>query len=176
MKLTVKQRLFVHYYLADPKRDPVAAARQAGYRSPAMNGPPVLASRAVAGAVAAGEQVGLRGEEILARLAAQATGDIGDVLVLRTVKDEDGKDREVAVIDLVEAKRRKLLGQVRKLTPTRYGYVVEMYDAQAALVQLGKHLALFADRLQVDDLDFSKLSTEELLAMTRRRGSGAPVN
>jgi hypothetical protein len=68
------------------------------------------------------------------------------------------------------------LGQVRKLTPTKYGYVVEMYDAQSALVQLGKHLALFADRLQVDDLDFSKLSTEELLAMTRRRGSGAPVN
>jgi hypothetical protein len=176
MKLTVNQRLFVHYYLADPERDPVEAARKAGYGSPKRNGPLIVGRPAVARAIAAGDQVGLRGEEILARLAVQATGDIGDILTIQTVKDEDGKDREVAVIDLVEAKRRKLLGQVRKLTPTKYGYVVEMYDAQSALVQLGKHLALFADRLQVDDLDFSKLSTEELLAMTRRRGSGAPVN
>jgi phage terminase small subunit len=85
-------------------------------------------------------------DEVLARLAKHARGSMADFLNVNA----DG-----ATIDLVKAAESEQLDIVRKFTQTtkRYGeteieeVAVDLYDAQAALVHLGKHLDLFSDKL-----------------------------
>lgn len=85
-------------------------------------------------------------DEVLARLAKHARGSMADFLNVNA---------NGATIDLVKAADAEQLDIVRKFTQTtkRYGeteieeVTVDLYDAQSALLNMGKHLDLFSDKL-----------------------------
>lgn len=109
------------------------------------------------------EQFGLAANEVLARLAMHARGTMEDFI-----------DPDSGAIDMKAAKKARQLHLVKKYR-TKYTTFtdkdggesdtleteVELYDAQAALVHIGKHLNLF----QVDqniNINLTQLSDEEL--------------
>lgn len=94
-------------------------------------------------------ETAMSANEVLMRLAQQARGDVDDYL------DDNGN------FDLAKARQAKKTGIVKKLktkttkrifddeTVETVEVEFELYDAQAALVHLGKHHRLFADRTEV---------------------------
>lgn len=201
--LTAKQRAFVVGYVAC--LNATEAARRAKYpaRSAASIGWENLRKPEIAAAIDAGFACqAMPPSEILARLAAQARGDMGDFLqvdeeditltwslisvptddagdpdiaavVLRLASQENVRPtdrvlhtatvkRAVARLDLLEAGRRGKLGLIKKYTIDKGKESVELYDAQAALVQLAKLQGLGAETAITKYLDVTKLSPAQL--------------
>lgn len=89
--------------------------------------------------------------EVLARLAEHARGDMDDYLT------EDGG------IDLPKARKARKTRLLKKITSRRVVRTkedeeiedtttgIELYDAQAALVQLGRHHKLFTDKQESEN-------------------------
>ena len=94
-------------------------------------------------------ETAMSADEVLMRMAEQARGNMGDFIRVTP----DGS----FTIDLTGAESTQKLGLIRKVTKTvrRFGdteieeATVDLYDSQAALVHLGKHLDLFSDKLTV---------------------------
>lgn len=133
-ELTNKQRAFVEHYLTC--WNATEAARRAGYsaKTAQEQGSRLLSNAMVDTLVK--QRIGelkMTADEVLLRLAAHARGDIGELL------DATG------AIDLKTARRQKRLHLVKRVSNTDKGISVEMYDAQAALVQIGKTMKLFVD-------------------------------
>lgn len=96
------------------------------------------------------ETYAIGAREVLARLAAQARGDIGEFLSF----DEEGKPH----IDLEQAKARGLTFLIKKVQLTRDGAArIELYDAQTALKLLGDALGLFSQKVEFRMEDMRKL-------------------
>lgn len=81
--------------------------------------------------------------EVIARLSDHARGSMSEFLVF----DADGEAR----IDLAKAKRAHRLQLIRRLRLGENSVEVDLYDAQEALIQLGRHHRLFVDRVQNED-------------------------
>lgn len=112
----------------------------------------------------------LSADEVLARLAYHARGSM-----------EDFVDADSGTIDLAKARRAKQLGLIRrfktKFTTTTKTHEdgtteetevseveIELYDAQAALVHLGKHLNLFSSDININILQCTDDELEQLAA------------
>jgi len=109
-------------------------------------------------------ETAMSANEVLMRLAEQARGDIGEYIV---------KDGGSFTIDIESAKESKRTHLIKKLTQRRFvrttddyrdeetTITVEMYDAQAALVQLGKHHKLFTDKVEMSgDIDIAFVNVD----------------
>jgi phage terminase small subunit len=148
-KLKYKERLFVSYYLGEANGNASEAARLAGYSSPPVLGHRLLKKvhiRAAIEARLAGPA--LTADEVLARLSDQAAADVGDFLTFSRPEGRGEGDKAAPVrvrLDLDKARRNGKLPLVKKLKRGKYGLEIELYDAQAALVQLGKYHGLFRD-------------------------------
>lgn len=108
-------------------------------------------------------QFGLAANEVLARLAMHARGTMEDFI-----------DADSGAIDVKAAKRARQLHLVKKYR-TKYTTFtdkdggesdtleteLELYDAQAALVHIGKHLGLFQADTNIN-INLTQLSDEEL--------------
>lgn len=106
-------------------------------------------------------EAAMTADEVLMRLARQARGDVDDYL------DEFGN------FDLEKARQGQKTGLIKKLkskttrrifedeTVETVEVEFELYDAQAALVHLGKHHRLFADRTEVTGKDGGPVQTEQ---------------
>jgi hypothetical protein len=136
--LTVKQRLFVSYYLGAANGNATEAARMAGY-SNAEIGRQLLRNITIRSAIEA-KLAGpaMAADEVLARLSDMASADMADF----TDEDPDGGFR----LNLTKARRAGRLHLVKALRPTQFGIGVVLHDAQAALEKLGKYHALWQDR------------------------------
>jgi hypothetical protein len=88
-------------------------------------------------------------DETLARLSEIASIDLGDFLTIA----QDGS----YTLDLAKAEAAGKLHLIKKLTPTRYGIVIELHDALAALTLLGKYHGLFIDRQEISGRNGSPL-------------------
>lgn len=84
----------------------------------------------------------MQADEVLMRLADEAGGDIGDCIDF----DEEGR----WTLNLVRAKELGKTRLIKKLSYNQYGPVIELHDAQAAKIAIGKHLGLFAERLIIE--------------------------
>jgi len=82
-------------------------------------------------------------DRVLALLSAQAEGSMADFLSL----DDHGQP----VLDLAKAARNGKLGLIRTLRQRAAGWEIELYDAQAAAVQLGRHCRLFTDKMEASE-------------------------
>jgi phage terminase small subunit len=201
------RRKYAIEYLVDLRqRD---AAIRAGYsaKSADQQASALMKNPEVFEAIAAGLDLqAMSAGEILARLSAQARGDMADfvrvdeeeITLTWSLKEiptaEDGDPdmagaiydlakqkivrptekvlytatvkRAVARLDLLEAGRRGKLGLVKKyaLDEDTGKISIELYDAQAALIALGKHRRLWGDDAAgiMKHIDLSKLAPEQL--------------
>lgn len=140
--LTSKQRLFVESFLET--WNATTAAKRAGYAHPNKQGWQTLNRPLVAEAIAERiKEAAMGADEILARLTQQARASVGEFLSVTI--DEDGKQH----FDIDWSKVIEKGYLVKKAGMTSYGPQIELYDAQAALVHLGRHLGLFTDNIDV---------------------------
>lgn len=149
-----KQRAFVEYYCGQARWSATEAARLSGYAQPHSQGPRLLENVGVKAAIRDRmAELAMTAEEIVLRLREHATASLDDFT------DEDGS------LNLRKARRAGRMHLVKKLTvkPREHGQEIsiELHDAQAALVHLGRHLGLFNN----DDGNFSRLSDAALLAL-----------
>jgi phage terminase small subunit len=156
--LTGKQRLFIEEYLVD--LNAAGAARRAGYKGNNQTlrvvGHENLTKPNIRSEIERrlNERI-MRSEEILFRLTQQAQSDMVDFVSLVG----EGAS-EAARVDLLKAAKAGKLHLVKKIKETRYGLEVELYDKQAALVDLGKYRRLFQEYHL--NIDLSTLSEEQL--------------
>lgn len=164
-KLTDKQKMFVEAYFIC-HLDATEAAMQVydcKDRSVARSiGAENLAKPAIRARVDARlAQFHLTADEVLARIAFHARGSMAEFL-----------DPDSGVIDTAHAKDAQALGLIKRYRTKQIINLkddtetleteVELYDAQAALRDLGKHLGLFIERNVNLNFDPRKLSDEEL--------------
>ena len=136
-KLTDKQRVFVFEYLAC--WNATEAARRAGYseESARFIGHENLTKPYIQAEISRRmDEKAMSASEVLARLADQARGTIGAFVGT----DDEGKPSGFSLTN------DRPLHLVKKVSVTDKGWSFEMYDAQTALVQIGKHHGLFVER------------------------------
>ena len=154
MALTGKQQAFIVEYLKCWNAS--EAARRAGYSlntagaigSENLKKPEILAAIERFKA----EHI-MSAEEVQVELTKQARSDIGDFLT---------QSGDVVMVDLPKALEVKKTGLIKKLSQTRtvrtrgdddieesISTIIELYDKQAALVQIGKMHKIFSERQEV---------------------------
>lgn len=148
--LTRRERLWLEFYLQT--MNATEAARLAGYKHPNTQGPRLSQHRKMKDAIEERlAEAAASADEVLATLTNHMRGSMGDFL-----KFDEGGNFEV---DLNQASDRGQLRLVKKIfkhknkTVTENGHEteteqvrVELYDAQAAAVQLGRYWGLFTDK------------------------------
>jgi phage terminase small subunit len=173
MALTDKQQVFVAEYIKDFNLTRAAIAAGYSPRSAHTIGWENIRKPEIAEEI---EKViadrCMTKTEVLTRLAEHARGDIGDFVILR--------NNGTPCFDFGTAIEQNKMRLIKKLKTKTRSYVIkdddedgtpvtevdvefELYDAQSALVQIGRHHKLFTDKQEIDlNVDFSKLSDEEL--------------
>ena len=148
MALSSKNRKFVIEYVQC--WNATKAADRAGYAHPRQAGSRLLSNVDIQAEIQRHlEENAMTAGEVLKRLGDHARGDMGDFLDI-------GDDGSVA-IDLSRAKKVGQTALIKKFTKTTRTFkdetteqvAVELYDAQAALQLIGKHLGLFSDKIDV---------------------------
>jgi phage terminase small subunit len=149
-----KQRVFVDEYLKC--WNATEAARRAGYAHAHVQGPRLLSNVSVAPIVKARiSEKAMSADEVLTRLGEHARGDMGDFLDISSMAHQ---------VDLAKAKELGLTRLIKKVNQrttttlskdgveTETNYIeIELYDAQAALVHLGKHHGLFKEIIETTE-------------------------
>lgn len=146
MAINARQQAFIDYYLI--YRNASKAARLAGY-----NGKSDVIGPRLLGNVSIQEQIEkqlkekhISANQILARLADMAMSNIADFADISDTADLKRYRNKTHVI-----KKFK-----KKTTTTRAGdkiveFELELYPADTALVNLGRHFQLFTDKVKLDD-------------------------
>jgi len=145
-KLTTKQQVFIEHYLET--WNATEAARRAGYRGNYDTLKAVGYENLTKPHLRERIQERLRekalsADEVLARLSEQARNSIADF-----IEPVPGRSRAF-MLNMDEIKARGHL--IKKIKMTINGPEIELYDGQAALNLMGKHFALFTDRIEVHD-------------------------
>lgn len=148
--MTKKQKRFVEEYLID--LNATQAAIRAGY-SPDTAGSigaenlkkPEIKSRIDKEMAERSRRTGINQDRVLQELARIGFAKITDVVDPDTAKIKpDASDDDLACIQSI------------KIKPNEFGTEreVKLYDKKSALVDLGKHLGLFKDKLELNgDMD-----------------------
>ena len=143
-QLSARQEQFAREYLKD--RIGTQAAIRAGYSSRTANRAAArLLSKAViqeriAELAAATE---MSGEEIIARLTQQARGAQGEYIYLNSLREP--------ALDLERLKADGLAHLIKGFSVSAKGLRFEFYDAQGALIILGKSLGVLTERIVTHD-------------------------
>lgn len=154
--LTPKQERFIQEYLVDLNAS--AAARRAGYspKNADVEGSRLLVNAKVQEAIAKAmkereERVKMTADEVLAELAKLARANMMDYMTIGT----DGaprldfsklsRDQAAALVEVTVDEYMEGSGEnARPVRKVRF----RLADKRAALVDLGKHLGLFLDRVE----------------------------
>lgn len=161
MRLTSRHLVFVEYYLHYWNAS--QAAREAGYS--ANHGSQLLHKPEIEALVQMRiAETAMSADETLARLTRQARAEYAAYL------RDDGT---VDLKSLLKDGKGQLIRGV-KWAPNGQP-IIEFYDAQAALIQLGKAQGILTDRAEISIRDHAveDMTDDELLAIIRGRGSGA---
>jgi hypothetical protein len=169
--LTDKRQAFVDAYLECWNAS--EAARVAGYAVPRQEGSRLLSNVDIQDEIQRRvNERAMTADEVLLRLAAMARGNIGDFFSIVP-------DREFPVLDMKKAYAAGNFKLIKKIKYSAEGAMeFELYDAQAALVQLGKFHKVIIERSEVSGAgggpiklealqrsDLSKLDVAELEAL-----------
>jgi phage terminase small subunit len=150
-KLTNKERAFIEHYLQCWNASD--AARRAGYSSKTAGsiGHENLKKPEISSEIKRRlEELQAGADEVVTRLTSHARGSMKDFVVV----NDDG----TATIDLVKAQSLNQLHLIKKLKVTRRQLKdgeseavteFELYDAQGALVTLGRAHGLFVDKSEI---------------------------
>ncbi|MCP4536244.1 MAG: terminase small subunit [Chloroflexi bacterium] len=146
--LTSKRRIFIDEYLKC--WNAAEAARRAGYseKTARTQGSKLLTNADIKAAIKARiAESAMSADEVLLRLGEQARGSLSDFV------DIDPSGSGVYRVNLDKAKERGKLHLIKTLIPTANGARIELHDAQAALVHLGRHHKLFTDKQELTGKD-----------------------
>ena len=160
--LSAMQRTFLVRYLLHGNA--TRAAEEAGYAHPNKQGPRLLKNDKIRAAIDeffhAQE---MSAKEVIARLSNQARGSLADFI--RFPVNEHGEDiwGIDPHLDLRKAQRANKLDLIKKFKQKRTTRIdkdgaetqdeyteIELYDAQAALVHVGKYHSLFTDNIDAN--------------------------
>lgn len=134
MALSVKQTLFINEYLRTFNATQAALAAGYSEKTARSIGAENLTKPDIAQAIKERlQESAMSADEVLMRLAEQARASYADCI------ETGGK---VNIEKLITSGKAHLIKSIKE---TEYGRNVEFYDAQAALIQLGKHHKLFTD-------------------------------
>jgi phage terminase small subunit len=139
MALSPKHRMFCEEYLRTwNATDAYQAVYPKTNRDTARaNGARLLANASISEEIDRRvDEQAMSANEVLTRLGAQARAEYSAYLLA---------DGTVDLTALIAAGKSHL---IKGTKPTQWGVVVEFYDAQTALVQIGKHHKLFTDQVQ----------------------------
>ena len=155
MTLTGKQQAFVNAYLGEARFNATEAARLAGYKGNDHTlrtvGHQNLTKLDIKAAIADfWAQNAMTAEETLHRLADMARGDIGDFLSDVTIT-KDGRSKTITIVDMQKVKANGRL--VKSVTQTKLGPRIELHDARAALVDIGRAHKIFTDKTELTGKD-----------------------
>lgn len=171
MGLRAQQRAFLEAYLQCWNAS--EAARRAGYseKTAGSQGHDLLKNPEIQAAIEARlAELRMGADEVLVRLAEQARSDMADFISIRA---------GLPFVDLEKAERAGKLRLLKKFRITGKGVEIELYDAQTALVQLGKATgALKDDSAKVDvyvDLSDAKNRLAQLIGEGADAGNAAEV-
>lgn len=148
--LSLKQQAFVEHYIACGW-NATEAARRAGYSSKTAGsiGHENLTKPEIRAAIdARAAELKMTADEVLTRLADMARSNMGDFIKMVPAANGKGK---VAVFDFDRASKAGKLHLIKSIKISSKGTSVELHDAQAALVHLGRYHKLFVDRVEVAD-------------------------
>lgn len=144
MPLSNKQKVFAAEYVKCWNAS--EAARRAGYseRSARSDGPRMLSNAAIKAEIDRHlAAIQMSADEVIARLTDQARGSMADFVNAGT-----------ATIDLDKAEKAGKLHLIKSCTHAAgdkgASVKVELYDAQNALIQIGKMHKLFVDKSEVE--------------------------
>lgn len=171
-EFTDKQQMFIQFFAETLNR--TKAAVLAGYspKTAYAIGSALLKKVEIKAAVDAllAEKV-MGANEVLVRLAGHARGDMSDFAMIETASDIQNHEQS-HLIKKYKKKRRYFKDDEYEDT-----IELELYDAQAALVHIGKYHKLFADRIEhsgtvdgtlnINLKDISNLSDDELNAISQ---------
>lgn len=150
--MTKKQKRFVEEYLID--LNATQAAIRAGY-SPDTAGSiggenlkkPEISSAIAKAMAERSKRTGINQDRVLQELARIGFAKITDIIDPKTAEIKaDASEDDLACIQSV------------KIKPNEFGTEreVKLYDKKSALVDLGKHLGMFKDKLDIDmDMDLN---------------------
>lgn len=139
MGLTNRRRVFIEEYLAC--WNATEAARRAGYKHPDRQGSRLLSFVVIQEEIQKRlDEKKLSADEVLTRLAAQATTDLTEFV------DENGVINWKALKQAVKERGGPLVKKITHVKGQRVS--LELYDAQAALALLGRHHKLFTDKVE----------------------------
>ena len=148
--LTERQKLFVEQY-AKNGFNARAAAKAAGYKLKFQGAYRLINDPKIKAAIRARFQDHLmEADEVLARLASQARGDVGDYI------DDEGN------VDFKKLKEDGKSHLVESISDSKYGKRVQFYSTQKALALIGKYHRLFAERIENISFDMNRLSDRQL--------------
>ena len=150
--MTKKQKRFVEEYLID--LNATQAAIRAGYSSDTAGSigaenlkKPEIKSRIDKAMAERSRRTGINQDRVLQELARIGFAKITDVVDPDTAKIRpDASDDDLACIQSI------------KIKPNEFGTEreVKLYDKKSALVDLGKHLGLFKDKMELTgDMDLN---------------------
>ena len=153
--LTGKQAAFIDYYLGEANFNATEAARRAGYSGDdntlSVIGFENLRKPNIDEAIQKRLQARCMGsDEVLVRLANMARGDIGEFASI-----ENGAQLANHPLSTIVKKFKKTIFY-DKDGDSHEKIELEMYDAHAALVNIGRHHKLFTDVTDHQGLDVVK--------------------
>lgn len=150
-KMTEKQKRFVEEYLID--LNATQAAIRAGYKRSEYtdtNANKLLENTSVAEAIEKAmaersKRTGINQDRVIEELAKLAFVNAADVIDVNTATVlKDAKPEDLACIQSVKVKK------TTKGKDTIEEREVRFYDKKDSLVQLGKHLGMFKDKLELE--------------------------
>ena len=179
-KLSGLQKAWLEYYFIC-NMNATEAARRAGYAFPNKSGPENLQKSYIKELIQDRmKELAMNAEEVLYRLAAQARGSIGDFedetgtvtrASLKKAK-ENGLD---ILIKKIIVERSTIKGSETDETPIiSEKIVLELHDAQAALVHIGRRWKLFTDKVEhgIDEEQLGKVDKLKSLFQDMRQREG----
>lgn len=141
-KLSNRQRAFIEYYLTCWNAS--EAARRSGYKGKNADvvGARMLVNVGIAAAIEARmSEMVMGANEVLMRLGEHARNDGAEYVTV-------GENKKPA-LDIERMIRDGKQRLIKGITYSRSGdVIVELYDAQSALVHLGRHHKLFTDKVE----------------------------
>jgi hypothetical protein len=169
-KLTGKQANFVRFYLGRAKFNGTLAAKLAHYKAPTVSASQLLTIPNVKAHIDARiAKLNMESGELLARLNDEASADYTQ---LARCYIQQGERR---ILDWRKVRRLGLGHLIKKVTPTKWGDSVELYDSQRAKELIGKSRGLWIERHQHSVLGpLEHYDDEQLARIARGEEPGPP--
>jgi phage terminase small subunit len=180
-KLSNTQKVWLEYYFIC-NMNATEAARRAGYAYPNKSGPENLQKPHIQELIEARiKELAMSANETLYRLATHARGNVGDfedetgAITRESLKKakENGLD---ILIKKIIVERRTIEDSETDTAPiVSEKIVLELHDAQAALVHIGRYHKLFTDKVEhsVDEEQLGRVDKlKSLFQDMRQREAG----